>query len=104
MIKEGSKILSSLAFDRSIEKEADIKAIEYLKNANINPEPLANFLYLLAGEETGLLESLEWISTHPVSKERAEYIIAKIDNELEYSSAISNSTRRALKIEIQELD
>ena len=104
VIQEGSKILSSLAFDRSLEKEADLKAIEYLKNANINPEPLANFLYLLAGEETGLLESLAWIRTHPVSKERAEYIIAEIDNAEEYTSAISNSTWQAVKMEIQELD
>ena len=104
VIKEGSKILSSLAFDRSLEKEADLKAIEYLKNANINPEPLANFLYLLAGEENGLLESLAWIRTHPVSKERAEYIIAEIDNAEEYTSAISNSTWQRVKMEIQELD
>tara|TARA_B100000795_G_scaffold81356_2_gene58641 strand:+ start:30204 stop:31016 length:813 start_codon:yes stop_codon:yes gene_type:complete len=104
VIKKGSKILSSLAFDRSLEKEADLKAIEYLRNASINPEPLANFLYLLAGEERGLLESLSWISTHPVSKERAEYIIAEINNAEEYTSAISNSTWQALKMEIQELD
>ena len=44
----------------------------------IDPEPLANFLYLLADEEAALMEQLAWISTHPVSKERAEYIIAEI--------------------------
>ena len=104
VIKETGKLLSSLAFDRSLEKEADLKAIEYLENAKIDPEPLANFLYLLADEEAALMEQLAWISTHPVSKERAEYIIAEIKSKGEYTSAISNSTWQALKTEIQDLD
>ena len=46
--KEAAKILSSSAFDRTLEKEADLKAVDYLINAKINPEPFANFLYKLS--------------------------------------------------------
>ncbi len=69
------KLLSSSAFDRSLEKEADLKAVDLLVNAQIDPEPFANFLYKLAGNDPGLMKYLSWISTHPESKERAEEII-----------------------------
>lgn len=74
-IKETAKILSSSAFDRNLEKEADIKAVDYLIMAKINPTPFANFLYKMAIKEKDTPKYLTWISTHPESKERAEYII-----------------------------
>jgi beta-barrel assembly-enhancing protease len=74
-INKTARMLSSTAFDRNLEKEADIKAVEYLSNTSINPEHLANFLYRLADKEPGLNKHLTWISTHPETKERAEYII-----------------------------
>ena len=39
VIKKAIKSITSSAFDRSLEKEADIKAVDYLVNAKINPEP-----------------------------------------------------------------
>ncbi|PKP11190.1 MAG: peptidase M48 [Bacteroidetes bacterium HGW-Bacteroidetes-3] len=76
IIKETAKMLSSTAFDRNLEKEADIKAVEYLIAAKINPEPLADFLFKLSDEENETLSSFSWISTHPDSKARATYIKA----------------------------
>ncbi len=69
------KLLSSSAFDRSLEHEADLKAVDLLVNAQINPEPFANFLYKLADNDPEMMKYLSWISTHPESKERAEEII-----------------------------
>lgn len=74
-IKQVAKKLSSSAFDRRLEKEADLKAIDYLVNARIDPEPFANFLYRLSNKENNEAKYLKWISTHPESKERAAYII-----------------------------
>ena len=74
-IKETVKLLSSSAYDRTLEKEADIKAVDYLVKSNINPEPFANFLYRLAGKDSENAAYFSWISTHPDSKERAEYLI-----------------------------
>jgi len=75
IIKETAKILPSSAFDRSMEKEADIKAVKYLIEANIDPEPFANFLYNLSGSESDVMKYVSWISTHPEPRERAKYII-----------------------------
>ena len=74
-IGEAAKLLSSTAFDRSMEREADIKAVDYLIKANINPEPFAHFLYKLSDSESDAMKYLSWISTHPDSKERAKDII-----------------------------
>lgn len=87
------KMLSSSAFDRSLEKEADIKAVDYLVNAQINPEPFANFLYKLAINENQASAYWQWISTHPDSKERSKYIIEYIStNKVKYKSILSAST------------
>ena len=72
-IKETAKLLSSTAFDRNLEKEADLKAVDYLMNSNINPVPFAHFLKRLSVEQ-GENPSFGWISTHPKSTERADYV------------------------------
>jgi predicted Zn-dependent protease len=74
IIRKAAKVLSSSAFDRRLEKEADIKAVEYLVKAKIDPQPFAEFLYKLADKENDTPKYLTWISTHPDSKERAAYI------------------------------
>lgn len=74
-IKRVSKILSSSAFDRKLEREADISAVEYMINSKINPEPLAEFLYKLAENKEDEYAYEGWLSTHPDSKKRAEYIL-----------------------------
>ena len=103
IIKETAKILSSTAFDRSLEKEADIKAVDYLTNTNIDPEPFANFLYKLSDKEHEITQYLTWISTHPDSKERARYIIEySSNNQTDYEPVISDATWKQLKEEIKD--
>ena len=75
VIQESARILSSSAFDRVLEKEADIKSVDYLKNAQVNPEGLANFLFKISREESTLERQLSWISTHPNTPDRVKYII-----------------------------
>ncbi len=74
-VKQTAKMLSSSAFDRSLEKAADLKAVKYLIGANIDPESFANFLYRLADNESETMHNLSWMSTHPDSKERVKYIV-----------------------------
>ncbi len=104
-INQVLKILSSSAFDRSLEKEADLKAVEYLSNAKINPEPFANFLYKLAEKTDATAENLAWISTHPASQERAEYIIDAIKTKKTYyQPVVSKETWSSLKKKIAHLE
>lgn len=103
VIKETAKMLSSSAFDRSLEKEADIKAVDYLVNAKINPKPFANFLYKLSDKENEATKYLTWISTHPDSKERADYIIEYSKGKLtDFKPILSNKTWAKLKEELKD--
>lgn len=74
ILKQILGTLSSTAYDRTLEKEADMESVKYLMKANINPEPLADFMYELA-QEHDAPTSLEWVSTHPDSEARAKYIL-----------------------------
>lgn len=103
VIKETAKMLSSSAFDRSLEKEADIKAVDYLVKAKINPEPFAEFLFKLSDEENSAAKYLTWISTHPDSRERAEYIIEySKDKKSKFSSVIALETWDKLKDKLDQ--
>jgi predicted Zn-dependent protease len=76
VIKKAIEQLSSTAYDRKLETEADLTAVEYMINADIDPEALANFLYRLSDEN--LPEQLYWVSTHPESKQRSVKIMEAI--------------------------
>ena len=68
------KMLSSSAYDRSLEKEADIESVKYMIKANIDPKPMADFMYQMA-QDGKMEKSMYWISNHPESEERAKYIL-----------------------------
>ncbi len=69
------KTISSTAFDRKQESEADVAAVGYLNNAHIDPKGLADFLLRLSDDNIGMPRQLEWMSTHPDSKDRAREIM-----------------------------
>lgn len=99
--KQVAKTLSSTAFDRSLEKEADIKAVDYLTKANVNPAPFADFLYRMSMTDSQLPTIISWISTHPDSKERAEYILEySKDKKANYKTILSENTWENIKKEL----
>ena len=77
-IRQALQMITSSAYDRDLEREADLTAVDYLIKAEVDPEPFANMLYRLSENEEHIPRQLFWISTHPNSKERAEAIIAYI--------------------------
>lgn len=72
--RETAKVMSSTAFDRKHEREADEFAVETLALANIDPEHLSNLFFRLSRQQD-MPEELAWVSTHPDSKERAAEIL-----------------------------
>jgi predicted Zn-dependent protease len=101
VIKEILKSLSSSAYDRTLEKEADMTSVDYLLNANINPEPFADFMFELA-QQNDLSDSLYWVSSHPESEERAKYILnylkgKKYKKETTISSTAWESYKKLIK-------
>lgn len=102
VLSETIHLLSSTAYDRSIEKEADLKAVDYMINAKINPENLANFLYKLSENENEINTYLSWISTHPESVERSKYIIEYAKNKAKkYKKIISDSDWETMQKELK---
>jgi predicted Zn-dependent protease len=95
--------LSSKAFDRDMEREADMKGLDYLMNAHIDPHPFADFLYLTGDGESE--EAFEWLSTHPSSKERMEYVLEEIGKrQFEVKPIIAAATWEELKTNMQTED
>lgn len=72
--REILKTLSSSAYDRSLEKEADITSVKYMLEADIDPRPMADFMYQMA-QDSSMDKSMYWIADHPESEERAQYIL-----------------------------
>lgn len=102
------RTLSSKAYDRNLEKEADIQSVDYLLEANINPEDFANFLYKLGSDQPDFVRHLTWISTHPESKERAEYIIEyttdNLPEDVNFESVLSDQSWDSLKSSISSIN
>lgn len=76
IVRQTGKTLSSSAFDREQEREADEYAVETLALSNVDPQHLSNLFFRLS-QKHNIPEELAWISTHPDSKERAADIIRK---------------------------
>lgn len=85
IIRETGKTLSSTAFDRRQETEADVYAVEALAGANIDPQHLSNFFFRLSQKHRFPAE-LAWVSTHPDAKERAAAII-QMKKKYDYTEA-----------------
>jgi len=77
VVRNALSTITSTAYDRSLEKEADLKAVDYMIAAKMNPTYLASFLEKL-DKQAQTPEVLQWVSTHPDSKERVRYINEKV--------------------------
>lgn len=76
IIRQTGKTLSSTAFDRANELEADAYAVETLALADVDPLHLSNFFFRMS-QDHHLPRNLSWLSTHPHSTDRAAEIIRK---------------------------
>ncbi|WP_166332860.1 M48 family metallopeptidase [Sphingobacterium chungjuense] len=95
IMKESAKLLSSSAYDRNLEKQADIQAVDYLLKAKVDPHVFADFLYKLSDKA---LEYLSWLRAHPDSRKRADYIIEySRGNGKDYQPILSSVSWEGLK-------
>lgn len=72
-LAEIARVLTSTAYDRRLEQEADTTAVRYLQAAGIDPVGFSDFLERLDKIE-GWSAIDAWISTHPQSAVRAATI------------------------------
>ena len=102
MITEVGRIVSSSAFNRNMEKEADLVGLTYIQNARIDPKPFAEFIGVIDDENTPP-SAFKWVSTHPFPKDRKEYLLQNIGKQrTNYKPVISSSTWETFKEIIEE--
>ena len=98
LLRKIVKTLSSTAFDRKQESEADASAVEDLNKSHIDPKGLADFLTKLSNERIDMPKQLEWISTHPNSKDRAKEILRlKGNSSIAYHQVVGDTEWNILK-------
>jgi predicted Zn-dependent protease len=101
-IQQAVHLLSSTAYDRTLESEADMTAVEYLEQANMNPEPFANFLFRMSAKDNGLPKQISWISTHPDSEERSKAILERMkDQKFEIKAVLDSIQWKKLKEDLK---
>ena len=75
MMKQLGVELFTLKFGREQETEADLKGLQLLQRAKIDPSGMITFFERLSEKDQG---RMEWLSTHPMSAARAERLKAEL--------------------------
>lgn len=75
MMKQLGVELFTLKFGREQETEADLKGLQLLQRAKIDPAGMITFFERLSEKDEG---RMEWLSTHPMSAARAERLKAEL--------------------------
>lgn len=100
--REILKTLSSSAYDRKLEKEADITSVKYLLEAGIDPKPMADFMYQMA-QDHSMNGAMEWIADHPESEERAKYILEYIKGkQIKHKQTLSEFEWKTFKEQVKD--
>ena len=73
--KQALRMLSSTAYERRLETEADMTSVDYMIKAQIDPTALANFMFRLSSKQGDISRQLSWISSHPESEERLRELL-----------------------------
>lgn len=96
-----TNMLLSTAYSRSAESRADEFAIETLNQHRISPAPTAGFFRRLEGEKPGPKGSaatlLAYVSSHPVSSQRAERFAQAAKRQKDYRPALDPGQWAALR-------
>ena len=88
--------LVSLSYTRANEAEADADAIAALDRANIDPRPTAA-LFRKLDKKDGNFDSVEWLNSHPRSKERAKLFEASYKPGRSYQPSLPPSEYRIIQ-------
>ncbi len=91
IVRQTVKLLSSTAFEREQESEADASGVHYLAKADIDPQASADFLFRLSHEKENISLQFELLNTHPNSNDRAAEIIKLRKQEIFTSRQICDS-------------
>lgn len=103
ILRETVRVLSSAAYDRSLETEADKTSVQYLIKAGIDPRPFAHFLARMPNEKDTDPSGIFSASTHPDSEIRAKEIQEQIGNQkFESNPILTEAEWKSLKARVSE--
>jgi predicted Zn-dependent protease len=88
--------LVSLSYTRANEAEADADAIAALGRAGIDPRPTAA-LFQKLDKQDGDFDTVEWLNSHPRSKERARLFAASYRPGRTYRPSLSAADYAAIR-------
>jgi Zn-dependent protease with chaperone function len=91
--------LMTARYSRGSESEADERAIEWLRRANISPLPTAGFFERLSGGEEKfgrVARTLEYVASHPLSLDRRKRFEASAVKGRSYAPSLSSQEWQAL--------
>jgi len=74
LVEQSADQLLSSQFSRKQETEADLRGVELLRRAAVDPRGFVAFFERLAAQESQLEAALSWVSTHPPSARRARQL------------------------------
>ncbi len=102
-ILESAKVLTSTAYDRTWENEADKTAVEYLQAARINTNGFSQILEEIALNDSDLSHSLTWLSTHPDTRDRIRNVQNLGNgNNTTFKPILSDATWNTVKNSLQK--
>lgn len=73
---EAARTLAQLSYSRAAEEEADTAGMKMVLAARLDPAGMVAFFESMTAEERGAPEALRYLSTHPMSRERAARLTA----------------------------
>ncbi len=73
--RQTTRLLTSSAFDREMESDADYGAVQMMAKAGIDPIHFADLLFRFSQEKGNIPKRFEWISSHPNTQERCAKIL-----------------------------
>jgi len=88
--REILRLLSSTAFDREQESEADMVAVHMMAKAEIDPVQFADFLFRLSREKNNIPKNFEWLSTHPNSQDRSAEVLRLREKETYHTRPLTD--------------
>jgi predicted Zn-dependent protease len=89
---EIAKMITSTGYSRRLESEADEFAVQYLLKAQIDPNPMADFMFRLANMASDIPKYMSWMSTHPESEERAKAILTLLkEQDIQFNPVLEES-------------
>jgi len=90
--------IGAFRYSRLHEQEADERAVALLQAAGINPEGLIEFFKTVEKTADNIPAALAYLSTHPVTQERIEYIRERMEGKRVYAEPLTEAKwREAMK-------